>query len=923
MGKVRIHELAKKVGKTAGKLLEELKAAGLDVKATVSMVDESVVDSKGNVIISPKKVGVSKEKPEEEIKKPKEPEQLKITSQGQVDGGRRIFRVSKSLKQIKEEELLPPPPPPPPKVEEKEVKKEETKLKVVIKKKVESEVKKERERFDEIPKVVEKKKEEVTEKEKEKEEVIKTEKEVQPSPSQEKEVVDKEERQETKPKLVHSLHIKKKREEIRKVVLPKVPPKEPSQIYIHKPVPKKVEKEEEKRLAPHDLSHEEHKIVEKDEASKKPVSEKTEQKIIQFSVKEIEKASEQLTPITPISVRPAEPKKKSKRNKRLEKFQAKQEREERIEQEFLKDQEMAEKGEAIFIREGITVKELSEKINVKVKDIIQKFMMRGIFLTINQPLNSELAIQICSSFGYQAEIISFEDEIMMSQETPREGEKITRAPIVTVMGHVDHGKSSLLEAIHNIEITSREHGGITQHIGAYKVKHKEREFVFLDTPGHEAFTMMRARGAKVTDIVILVVAADDGVMPQTIEAINHCKAAKVPIIVAINKIDKPGMNIDRIKQDLMAYGVVGEDFGGDTVIVPISAKKRIGIDELLDMLSLTADMMNLQAVPNSQGTGIVLEAKLDKARGAVATVIVQDGNVKISDVFLCGSTWGRVRQIFNDKGEKLEEVGPSNPVEILGFTEVPNVGSIFQVVETEGLARQISTFRKEKEKQQALQKKKISLENVFGAIKEGEIQELSVILKADVQGSIEALSKQLVDLSTEEVKVSIVHSGVGAVTESDVLLASASNAVIIAFNVRPEKKAIELAKVEGVEIKTFTVIYNLIDEIKQALTGMLKPIEKENILGHCEIKEVFKIGGVGAVAGCIVVDGKITRNSKIRVLRDNVVIYESAIKSLKRFKDDVSEVKEGLECGIGIENFNDVKVGDILEAYEILIEERS
>lgn len=920
MGKVRIHELAKKIGKPAGKLLEELKAAGYDVKATVSMIDESVVDSKGNVLTFQKNVGLGKEKPEEEIKKPKEPEQLKITTQGQVEGGRRIFRVSKSLKQIKEENLLPPPPPP--KVEEKEEKKEVITPKIVIKKKVDSSFKKEIEKV-EIPEVLEKKQEEVTEKLKD-EEVTKSEKEVQPFPSQEKEVFEKEEeRQETRPRILHSINIKKKKEEIRKVVLPKKPPKEPSQIYIHKPTPKKVEKkEEEKQLTKQELFVEEQKIVEKDEASPKPVSEKKEHKIVQLPEKEEEKSPEQLAPITPISIRAAEPKKKSKRDKRLEKFQAKQEREERIEQEFLKDQEMAEKGEAVFIREGITVKELSEKINVKVKDIIQKFMMRGIFLTINQPLNSELAIQICSSFGYQAEIISFEDEIMMSQETPREGEKITRAPIVTVMGHVDHGKSSLLEAIHNIEITSREHGGITQHIGAYKVKYKEREFVFLDTPGHEAFTMMRARGAKVTDIVILVVAADDGVMPQTVEAINHCKAAKVPIIVAINKIDKLGVAIDRIKQDLMAYGVVGEEFGGDTVMVPISAKKRIGIDDLLDMLSLTADMMNLQAVPNSQGTGTVLEAKLDKARGAVATVIVQDGKVKITDVFLCGSTWGRVRQIYSDKGEKLEEAGPSTPVEILGFTEVPNVGSIFQVVETEGLARQISTFRKEKEKQQALQKKKISLENVFGAIKDGELQELSVILKADVQGSIEALSKQLVDLSNEEVKVNIVHSGVGAVTESDVLLASASNAVIIAFNVRPDKKAVELAKVEGVETKTFTVIYNLIDEIKQAITGMLKPIEKEIIHGHCEIKEVFKIGGIGAVAGCIVIDGKISRSSKIRVLRDNVVIYKSSIKSLKRFKDDVSEVKEGLECGIGIENFNDIKVGDILEAYEILTEER-
>lgn len=912
MGKVRIHELAKKVGKKTAKLIEELKMAGYDVKTSVNMIDESVVDEKGNVVALSEKAAVEKEKQKEEAPKPKEPEKLQVVTQAKTDGGRRVFRVSKSLTKIKEEELLPPPPPPPKKAEEKKEEKEEIKPATVIHKKEKAEIKSEEVLEKEV---------EVPEKVKEKEEVAPSVPESPKETPQEKEIHQEAE----KPKLANLLQIKKKRDEIRKVVLPKAPPKEPSQVYTHKLPPKKIEKEEEKdhKVQAEEIQQEKAKKAGRGESFKRQFEEKQKAEVVQFQEKEVEKPAEPIAPMAPVSLRPAEPKKKSKREKRLEKFQARQEREIRIEQEFLKDQEMAEKGEAIFIREGITVKELAEKINVKVKDIIQKFMMRGVFLTINQPLNPELAIQICSSFGYQADIISFEDEVMMAQETPREGEQITRAPIVTVMGHVDHGKSSLLEAIHNIDITSHEHGGITQHIGAYKVKYKDREFVFLDTPGHEAFTMMRARGAKVTDIVILVVAADDGVMPQTIEAINHCKAAKVPIIVAINKIDKPGVAIDRIKQDLMTYGVVAEEFGGDTVMVPISAKKRIGIDELLDMLSLTADMLNLKAVPNSQGTGTVLEAKLDKARGPLATVLIQDGTVKISDVFLCGSTWGRVRQLYSDKGEKLEEAKPSTPVEVLGFTEVPNVGAIFQVVETEALARQISTFRKEKEKQQALQRKKVTLENVFGAIKEGEIQELSIILKADVQGSIEAVAAQLSELSTDEVKVTLVHSGVGAVTESDVLLASASNAVIIAFNVRPDKKAAELAKSEGVEIKTFTVIYNLIDEVKQALTGMLKPIERENILGHAEVKEVFKIGGVGTIAGCIVTDGKILRSAKIRVLRDNVVIYQSAIKSLKRFKDDASEVREGLECGIGIENFNDIKAGDVLEAFETVIEERT
>lgn len=914
MGKVRIHELAKRLGKKPAELIKELQKAGHQVKTAVNMIDEKVVDEKGNIVPLLKKTDAEEKKVKEETQKPEETEKLKVITQAKTDGGKRVFRVSKSLTKIKEEELLPPPPPPPPpptpKIEEK---KEEIKPKIVRKKeKVEEKVEEE---FKKEPSTVEKV-----------EEHPKVEKVVSTPPEQPEEKQPVEENvppiEVPRPRLASMLQIKKKKDEVRKVVLPKAPQKEPSQVYTHKLPPKKVEREEDKiRIFQGDKEAEKNKTEEKREFFKEPVEEKFSEDVIQFPEKQPEKPVEPFVPITPI--RPAEPKKKSKRERRLEKFQARQEREERIEQEFLKDQEMAEKGEAIFIREGVTVKELAEKINVKVKDIIQKFMMRGVFLTINQPLNPELAIQICSSFGYQAEIISFEDEVMMAQDAPREGEKKSRAPIVTVMGHVDHGKSSLLEAIYNIDITSHEHGGITQHIGAYKVKHKDREYVFLDTPGHEAFTMMRARGAKVTDIVILVVAADDGVMPQTIEAINHCKAAKVPIIVAINKIDKPGIAIDRIKQDLMNYGIVAEEFGGDTVMVPISAKKRIGIDDLLDMLSLTADMIDLKAVPNSQGTGTVLEAKLDKARGPVATVLVQDGTVKISDVFLCGSTWGRVRQLYSDRGDKLDEAGPATPVEVLGFTEVPNVGSIFQVVETEALARQISTFRKEKEKQQALQKKKVSLENVFGAIQEGEIQELSIILKADVQGSIEAISTQLTELSTDEVKVNIVHSGVGTVTESDVLLASASNAIIISFNVRPDKKAVELSKSEGVEIKTFTVIYNLIDEIKQALTGMLKPIEKEIVLGHAEVKELFKIGGVGTIAGCTVIDGKILRSARIRVLRDNVVVYQNIIKSLKRFKDDVSEVREGLECGIGIENFNDVKVGDILEAFETVIEKRT
>ncbi len=618
-----------------------------------------------------------------------------------------------------------------------------------------------------------------------------------------------------------------------------------------------------------------------------------------------------------------EARRKTKRERRMEKLQAKVDRRERLQQELIEAQTKAEKGEAIFIREGITVKELAEKLNVKVKDIIGKLMMRGILATINQPLDGQVAIQVSSMFGYAAEIISFEDEMILTQEEAPDSEKAPRAPVVTVMGHVDHGKSSLLEAIHDVDITGKEHGGITQHIGAYKVKTHDREYVFLDTPGHEAFTLMRARGAQVTDIVILVVAADDGVMPQTIEAINHCKAANVPMVVAINKIDKPGANPDNVKKELAQHGVQAEDWGGDVVTVPVSAKTGKGVEDLLEMVGLVADMLNLEAYPEQNAMGTVLESRLDRARGSVATVLIQDGTLKVGDLFLCGATSGHVRGLFNDKGERVDAGGPSTPVEILGFSEVPAVGSVFQAMDDEAKARQVASFRKEQEKAKSLRSNKVRLDNVLGAIQQGEIQELSLIIKADVHGSLEAITQQVEELSTDEVKVGVVHKGVGAVSESDVLLASASNALIIGFNVRPERKAADVAKAEGVEIYLFTVIYDLVDRLKQALSGMLKPIEQEIVLGHAAVKEIFRIPKVGTVAGCMVEDGRVTRTSLIRVLRDNVVIHSGKLSSLKRFKDDASEVKEGLECGMSLENFNDVKPGDVLEAYEVKYQERT
>jgi len=577
---------------------------------------------------------------------------------------------------------------------------------------------------------------------------------------------------------------------------------------------------------------------------------------------------------------------------------------------------------SVILSEGVTVKELAEKLNRKSKDIIKKLIDRGVLVTINQPIGQELALNICSDLGVAAQIISYEDEATREAEVVQEalgadGETLVpRPPVVTIMGHVDHGKTSLLDAIREANVVATEHGGITQHIGAYHVEVGERSVVFLDTPGHEAFTLMRARGAQVTDIVVLVVAADDGVKPQTLEAISHARAAGVPLVVAINKVDKPEAQIDRVKQQLSDNGLLAEDWGGDVVMVPVSAKKKTGLDQLLEMLLLVADMKELRAVPERLATGTVLEAKLDKTRGPVATVLVQNGTLRIGDAFIAGAVNGKVRAMFDDLGEKIREAGPSSPVEVLGLTTVPKAGDRFQVLTEEWKARQIGTFRQEKIRQETLARtSRLTLDHLHQQIASGSIKELPIILKADVQGSIEVLSKTLSEMPSDQVKLRILHSGTGAITETDVLLASASNAIIIGFNVRPERSATELAEKEEVEIRLHTVIYNITNEIKNAMAGLLEPTFKEVYLGRAEVRNTFKIPKVGVIAGCGVIDGKITRASEIRLLRDNIVIHEGKISSLKRFKDDASEVKNGFECGIGIDRFNDVKVADIIEAY--------
>ncbi|HEX8070661.1 MAG TPA: translation initiation factor IF-2, partial [Pyrinomonadaceae bacterium] len=581
--------------------------------------------------------------------------------------------------------------------------------------------------------------------------------------------------------------------------------------------------------------------------------------------------------------------------------------------------------------EGSTVKEFAEKLGIKPKDVVALLLQRGVFATINQPLNDDVAVDLGRRFGFDVQFVPFEE--MVAEEefeelimTEADDVELPRAPVVTVMGHVDHGKTSLLDAIRATDVAAGEAGGITQHIGAYSVQvpnpdnHDEkRRVVFLDTPGHEAFTMMRARGAKATDVVVLVVAADDGVMPQTIEAIEHARAAHVPIVVAINKIDKPDANPDRVRQELANQGLQPVEWGGEVEMVPVSAKRRENLETLLETILLTADILNLKASPTRRAAGVVLEAKLDRGRGAVATVLVQQGTLHVHDPFIAGQVFGKVRAMFNDRGEPVAEVGPATPVEVLGLQGVPQAGDMFQVVADVARAQSISEHRQQLARQSALLQ---STKRGIEALGQKEVKELLILVKADVQGSVEVLKSTLTKLSTDQVKVKVIRSGVGAITESDVLLASATQAgaagtavVIIGFNVRPEVRAAELAKLEHVDIRLHSIIYKVEEEIRAAMIGMLDKIEQERILGRAEVRALFKVPRAGTVAGCMVIDGTIRRNARARLIRDGVVAWEGGIASLRRVKDDVAEVREGFECGIALEGFNDVKVGDQIEAY--------
>ena len=582
----------------------------------------------------------------------------------------------------------------------------------------------------------------------------------------------------------------------------------------------------------------------------------------------------------------------------------------------------------ITVTEGISVKDLAEKLEVRGKDLIATLLMKGVFVTVNQSLDGELVKDVARQFGADATVISVEEQLENEAiegflEDTTGMVEITRSPVVTVMGHVDHGKTSLLDAIRSTDVAAGEAGGITQHIGAYKVKIAKpdspafgREIVFLDTPGHEAFTRMRARGAKITDIVVVVVAADDGVMPQTIEAIAHARAANVPIIVAVNKIDKPEANPDRVKQQLADRGLQPEAWGGSTVFVDVSAKKRTNLDLLEEMVCLVADLANLKATPDRPAVGTVIEAKLDRGRGAVASVLVQNGTLRTGDSYIVGNTFGKVRAMFNDRGQPIVEAGPATPVEILGLEGMPDAGDTFLVMADRDKAKGIAQYRKMKEREAQLAKSsRVSLEGLAEQIKHAGMKDLNLIVKGDVQGSVEVIAEDLQRMSTEKVRVRVLHSGVGAITESDVLLASASNAVIIGFNVRPDRKSSEVAERESVEIRLHSIIYELRDEITKAMYGLLEPVFKENYAGKAEVTNVFKITKVGQIAGCRVTDGVIARAAQVRMLREGEEVWRGKIASLKRFKDDVSEVRQGVECGIDLAGFKDIRVGDIIESF--------
>ena len=638
---------------------------------------------------------------------------------------------------------------------------------------------------------------------------------------------------------------------------------------------------------------------------------------------ELEKYNEKyenIAPVRSINDNVQNKQKLKQKSQQYRKQQGMRSKKKETEAERLKriEAERAKKTLVITVPEEITVAELAAMLKRTAAEVVKKLFSLGVMATVNQVIDYDTAEIVASELGAKVKkevVVTIEDRIIDDSEDDAEN-LVPRSPVVVVMGHVDHGKTSLLDAIRNTSVTETEAGGITQHIGAYRVNLNGQDITFLDTPGHAAFTAMRARGAMATDIAILVVAADDGIMPQTVEAINHAKAAGVTIVVAINKMDKPGASPDRVLQQLTEYELVPEEWGGDVICVPVSAKTRMNIDKLLESVLLVAEMKELKANPNRAGKGIVIEARLDKGRGPVATLLVQNGTVRTGDIIVAGTSVGRIRVMTDDKGKKVSEAGPSVPVEITGLTEVPTGGDSFDCVSDEKLARELVEQRKQQKKEEQFKSyQKVTLDNLFDSINDGDLKDLNIIVKADVQGSVEAVRQSLEKLSNDEVRVNVIHGGVGAVNESDVMLANVSNAIIVGFNVRPDAVAVQNAERDGVEMRMYRVIYDCIEEIEAAIKGMLAPKYRDVEMGKAEVRNVFKLSSAGTIAGCYVTDGKITRNSKIRVVRDGIVVFEDEIASLKRFKDDVKEVASGYECGVGLQKFNDIKDGDVLEAY--------
>lgn len=658
------------------------------------------------------------------------------------------------------------------------------------------------------------------------------------------------------------------------------------------------------------------------------VEEKDAELILEYYVEENSPKEDKKPDVEIASIKDKQEENKKQENKKQEnnkqqKNNKKNKKEDKKEKENMVNENSQNQDDdikIIQIEKTITVKDLAEKLGTTSSDLVMRLMKRGVMATLNQEIDFELASSICEEFDVlteEAPEVDILEEAFKEDEEDSEENLSERPPVVVVMGHVDHGKTSLLDSIRKSRVTEKEAGGITQHIGAYTVSIDNKPITFLDTPGHEAFTAMRMRGASVTDIAILVVAADDGVMPQTIEAINHAKAAGVEIIVAINKIDKESANPDRVKQELTEYGLLAEDWGGDTICVPVSAVSKEGIDNLLEMIILVAEMKELKANHHKKARGTVIEAKLDKGRGSVATILVQSGTLKVGDPIVAGSAYGKIRAMMNDKGQKVKSAGPSIPVEILGLSEVPSAGDSFYVAKSDKQARQVAEAVIAKDRVDMIKStpQKVSLDDLFTQIQSGNMKELNIVIKADVQGSVEAVRSSLEKLSNEEVRIRTIHGGVGAITESDVMLASASNAIIIGFNVRPENTAKSVAEDQKVDVRLYRVIYNAIEDITAAMKGMLDPVYEEKVTGHAEIRQIFKASGVGTIGGSYVTDGKIVRNSQVRIIRDGVVVYEGELAALRRFKDDVKEVNSGYECGLLFNKFNDIKEGDQVEAF--------